>query len=61
MLNVSEVSKTEVVDFVRKVKTVSLHVQSLDHLGIVVTADVEVARHFIDEYETAELATFFVI
>lgn len=61
MLNIAEVTKTEVVDFVRKVKTVSLHVQSLDHFGVVVTADVEVAGHFVDEYETAELATFFVI
>ena len=61
VLNVSEVSKTEVVNFVRKVKTVSLHIQSLDHFGVVVTTDVEVAGHFVDEYETAELTTFFVI
>lgn len=61
VLNIAEVTKTEVVDFVRKVKTVSLHVQSLDHFGVVVTADVEIAGYFVDEYETAELATFFVI
>lgn len=49
------------VDFVREVETVSLHVQPLHDLGVVVAADVEITWHFINEYESAHLATLTVI
>ena len=49
------------VNFVCEVETMPLHIQPLYNLRIVVTANMEITRHFVNEYETAQFATLTII
>lgn len=61
MLDIAVITKAQVVDFVREVELVACKVEMLNYRGIMMSADVKIARHFIDEYVTGELAAFFVL
>lgn len=61
VLNITKVSKTQMVDLMREVKTVSLHVQSLNSLRIVMSTNMEVTRHLVNKYKSAKLASLLIV
>ena len=61
VLYVTEVAETEMVDFMREVQAMTLHVQSLDGLWIVMATDMEITWNLVDEYKAAKLASFLVV
>ena len=52
VFNVIEVSKGQVVDLVREVKLVSLEKQLLDSLRVMMSANMEVSWHLVDEHKS---------
>jgi hypothetical protein len=61
MLNVTQVPKAQMINLMRKVKTVSLHIQPLDNLWIVMHTDMEITRYFVDKYEPAHFASLLIV
>lgn len=61
VLDVAEVSEAQVVNLVSEVKSVSLHVKSLNHFRIMVTTDMEIAWNFVNEDEPAKFTTFLIV
>lgn len=61
VLDIAEVSETQVVNLVCEVKSVSLHVKTLNHFRIMVHTDVEIAWNFVNEDESAKFTTFFIV
>lgn len=57
ILNVFKFTETQMVDLVREVKSVSLHVKSLNCLWEMMSTDMEVARYLVDENKSRELAS----
>lgn len=60
VFDVSEITEAEVVDLVRKIQTMTLHIQSLHNFRVVVTGDVEVAWHLVNEYEATKFTTLLI-
>ena len=61
MLDVAQVSKAQVIDFVSEIQMLAGHHQSSYCLRIMVATDVEVSRDLVDENEATHLASFSII
>jgi len=60
MLNIPKISKTQMINLMRKIQTVSCDVESLDGFRVVVTTDMEVTRNFINENEATHFTSFLI-
>jgi hypothetical protein len=60
VLDIFQVTKTQMVDLVREVKGVSSHNQSRESLRIVMATDMEISGHLVDEDKACESASLLI-